>query len=129
LHSHEAVTLINVVVDKDTDDNGRTTIRRRVSTVENTAMALSGSATQRVRTVLDPVHWEDADPFLLLNEDWFATGTFADHPHRGMETFGGSGALNPRDAQWITAGRGVIHIKDAHPEKPLNTLQAPREDT
>jgi redox-sensitive bicupin YhaK (pirin superfamily) len=92
-------------------------IRRGVSVVENTAMAPAGSATHRVRTVLDPVHWEDSDPFLLLNEEWFATGTFADHPHRGIETVtyviegellhfdnhGGSDALHPGDAQWMTA--------------------------
>jgi hypothetical protein len=114
-----------------------TVIHRGVRSVENTAMAPGGSATHRIRTVLDFTHWEDSDPFLMLNEDWFTTGTFADHPHRGIETItyviegelrhfdnhGGKGSLHPGDAQWMTAGRGVIHNEDAHPEKPLHTLQ------
>jgi redox-sensitive bicupin YhaK (pirin superfamily) len=120
-----------------------TIIQRGVRAVETTAMAPGGSATHRIRPVLDSEHWKDSDPFLMLNEDWFTTGTFADHPHRGIETVtyviegellhfdnhGRSGALHPGDAQWMTAGRGVIHNEDAHAGKPLNTLQALREDT
>ena len=71
-------------------------------------------------------HWEEYDPFLLLAEDWFPPGTFGPHPHRGFETVtlvlegqlkhqdnhGGEGVLGPGDAQWMTAGRGIIHIED-----------------
>jgi redox-sensitive bicupin YhaK (pirin superfamily) len=95
-------------------------IRRNVSAVENAAMAPGGSATHR-----------------------FATGTFTDHPHRGIETVtyviegelqhfdnhGRSGARHPGDAQSMTAGRGVIHNEHVHAVKPLNTLQGLREDT
>jgi len=68
-------------------------------------------------------------PFLLLDEmgpvvygPGEAIGA-PSHPHRGFETVtylldggmvhedsaGNSGALNPGDVQWMTAGRGVIH--------------------
>jgi len=81
----------------------------------------------RVRLVIEPGHWAEFDPFLMLAEDWFVPGTFGDHPHRGFETVtfvlegeiehrdnhGGHGVLKPGDAQWMTAGRGVIHTEEA----------------
>jgi len=72
---------------------------------------------------------EDLDPFLLLDEmgptdagPGEAKGA-PDHPHRGFETVtyllagemrhrdshGGSGRIGPGDAQWMTAGDGVVH--------------------
>ncbi|WP_262692528.1 pirin family protein [Kordiimonas aestuarii] len=67
------------------------------------------------------------DPFLLLDEmvlprDARGAG-FPEHPHRGFETVtymlsgrmehgdrvGNSGVIGPGDAQWMTAGRGIIH--------------------
>lgn len=68
------------------------------------------------------------DPFLLLDEfrsddpkDYIAG--FPDHPHRGFETVtymiagrfrhrdsaGNEGLLAPGGAQWMTAGRGLVH--------------------
>jgi redox-sensitive bicupin YhaK (pirin superfamily) len=68
------------------------------------------------------------DPFLMLDEihsdrpeDWQAG--FPDHPHRGFETVsyliagtfehadsvGNRGVIGPGAAQWMTAGRGIIH--------------------
>jgi quercetin 2,3-dioxygenase len=81
----------------------------------------------RVRQLLEPGNWAEYDPFLMLAEDWFVPGTFGDHPHRGFETVtlvleglvehrdnhGGRGVLHPGDAQWMTAGRGVIHTEEA----------------
>src|SRR4051812_22744622 len=68
------------------------------------------------------------DPFLLLDEfhsddpNDYAAG-FPDHPHRGFETVtymlegamehrdsvGNAGRLGPGSAQWMTAGRGIVH--------------------
>ncbi len=67
------------------------------------------------------------DPFLLLDEMVLpkeAKGAgFPEHPHRGFETVtymlsgrmehgdrvGNKGVIGPGDAQWMTAGRGIIH--------------------
>ena len=68
------------------------------------------------------------DPFLMLDEfsssnaDDYIAG-FPDHPHRGFETvtymldghmlhqdhLGNHGDLRSGGAQWMTAGRGIIH--------------------
>jgi redox-sensitive bicupin YhaK (pirin superfamily) len=70
----------------------------------------------------------ELDPFLLLDEfhtdraDDYLAG-FPEHPHRGFETvtymihgamehrdvLGNQGRLGPGSAQWMTAGRGIIH--------------------
>ncbi|UTW55544.1 pirin family protein [Kordiimonas sp. SCSIO 12610] len=66
------------------------------------------------------------DPFLLLDEFELKPGTgagFPEHPHRGFETMtymlsgaikhtdtvGNTGVIRPGDAQWMTAGSGIIH--------------------
>ncbi|MEW5796515.1 MAG: pirin family protein [Candidatus Zixiibacteriota bacterium] len=70
----------------------------------------------------------ESDPFLLLDdfrsdrpEDYLAG--FPWHPHRGIETItyvlagtvehgdsiGNRGQISPGDAQWMTAGRGILH--------------------
>ncbi|HVR44286.1 MAG TPA: pirin family protein [Thermoanaerobaculia bacterium] len=90
----------------------------------------------RVRRIIEPGEAPKLDPFLMLAEDWFMPGTFGDHPHRGFETVtlvleggvehrddrGGHGVLEPGDAQWMTAGRGVVHSEEAAPEG-AHTLQ------
>ncbi|HEY8207466.1 MAG TPA: pirin family protein [Myxococcaceae bacterium] len=77
------------------------------------------------------------DPFLMLAEDWFSAVGFDWHPHRGIETVtfvldgqlehrdnrGGHGVLGPGDAQWMTAGGGIIHSERALEGKPVHTLQ------
>lgn len=77
------------------------------------------------------------DPFLIMAEDKFGPEAFDFHPHRGMETVtyvlegelhhednkGGSGVLHAGDAQWMTAGSGIIH-KEAPPQGTIvHTLQ------
>ncbi|MCD8524097.1 MAG: pirin family protein [Saccharospirillaceae bacterium] len=78
-----------------------------------------------------------ADPFLMLDElssdnpDDFIGG-FPPHPHRGMETLtylrhgslehrdhlGNRGIINSGGAQWMSAGRGIIHS-----EMPAREMQ------
>jgi quercetin 2,3-dioxygenase len=78
------------------------------------------------------------DPFLLLDEfqtddpnDYIAG--FPDHPHRGFETVtymingamehkdsvGNRGRLGPGSAQWMTAGRGIVHSEMPKQERGL----------
>lgn len=87
--------------------------------------------------ILEPGNWEEYDPFLMLAEDFFQTGTFDNHPHRGIETVtyvidgtlehfdnkAGSGKLEPGDVQWMTAGRGVIHKEDPASGSTVHSLQ------
>lgn len=78
------------------------------------------------------------DPFLLLDEfqsdnpNDYIRG-FPDHPHRGFETVtymlhgamehkdsvGNRGRLGPGSAQWMTAGRGIIHSEMPKQERGL----------
>lgn len=95
------------------------------------------SSTHQVRLLLEPGNWEEFDPFLILAEDWFQRGTFALHPHRGIETVtyvingklehfdnkAGDGKLLPGDVQWMTAGRGVIHSEDPAEGETVHSLQ------
>ena len=102
------------------------------------AVALMEGAGVRVkRTIALPV-LDHLDPFLLL--DAFDTedpteyiSGFPDHPHRGIETvtymlegrvrhadsMGNSGVIGPGDAQWMTAGRGIIHSEMPEQEQGL----------
>ncbi|MDE5416321.1 pirin family protein [Alkalihalobacillus sp. MEB203] len=87
--------------------------------------------------VLEPGHWYDFDPFLLMAEDWFKKGTFGFHPHKGMETVtyvidgelehkdshGGEGLLKAGDVQWMTAGQGISHIEDPVVGSKVHSLQ------
>jgi redox-sensitive bicupin YhaK (pirin superfamily) len=87
--------------------------------------------------VLEPGYWEKHDPFLLMAHDRMRSGVFGIHPHRGMETVTflidghlnhydskhGKGVLQPGDAQWMTAGRGVEHVEDAANNEEVNLLQ------
>ena len=70
-------------------------------------------------------------------EDWFVPGTFGPRPHRGLETVtyvldgsvshadnrGGGGTLGPGDAQWMTAGRGIVHSEEPAGAGPAHMLQ------
>src|SRR4029453_1565336 len=88
--------------------------------------------------ILEPGRFEEHDPFLLLAEDWFQRGSFSDHPHRGIETVtyvikgrlehfdnatGGKEELVAGDAQWMTAGGGVIHNEDPAEGEIVHSLQ------
>ena len=87
--------------------------------------------------IVEPGHWEEHDPFLLMAHDHMRSGVFGIHPHRGMETVTflidgnlnhydskhGTGVLHAGDAQWMTAGRGVEHLEDAAKGETVNLLQ------
>ena len=90
--------------------------------------ATSDGAGVKLTRVLTQDLQRRLDPFLMLdafrneNPDDYIGG-FPDHPHRGFETVtymlagrmrhhdnaGNSGLLGPGGAQWMTAGRGLIH--------------------
>ena len=87
--------------------------------------------------VLPSGNWEEFDPFLIMAEDKFQKHAFEIHPHRGMETVtyiidgalehsdnkGGSGTLKPGDAQWMTAGSGIMHLEAPPENVTAHTLQ------
>ncbi|ALS22954.1 MULTISPECIES: pirin family protein [Paenibacillus] len=96
------------------------------------------SPTHQNSFILEPGHWQEYDPFLMLAEDWFQRGSFNNHPHRGIETVtyviqgrlehydsqtAGKDELLPGDAQWMTAGRGVIHNEDPAEGETVHSLQ------
>lgn len=100
--------------------------RRLQAVIES--MAASDGAGVKLRRSLGSRPNLRFDPFLMLDEffsddpnDYLAG--FPSHPHRGFETvtymldghmrhedvLGNRGDLGPGAAQWMTAGRGIIH--------------------
>jgi redox-sensitive bicupin YhaK (pirin superfamily) len=92
------------------------------------AVPTSDGAGVRLSRAIANADLDHLDPFLLLDEfrsddpnDYIAG--FPDHPHRGFETVtymlagrmehadhaGNRGLLTSGGAQWMTAGRGIIH--------------------
>ena len=91
-------------------------------------MATQDGAGVKLTRVLGARDVRDIDPFLMLdafdsrNPDDYTKG-FPWHPHRGIETFtyliegkiehqdslGNKGILGDNEAQWMTAGSGIIH--------------------
>lgn len=86
---------------------------------------------------IPPGDWQRHDPFLSMMNDRFKPGAFGPHPHRGFETItyvlsgslahqdnrGGHGVLHAGDAQWMTAGRGVVHNEVPSDENWVHVLQ------
>jgi quercetin 2,3-dioxygenase len=82
-------------------------------------------------------NWAPIDPFLALMEDWFPRGVFGKHPHRGIETVtyvlegridhydnqGNEGVIEAGGAQWMTAGRGLIHNEVPAEGQTVHSLQ------
>ena len=91
----------------------------------------------RARRLIDGHDVAASDPFILMAEDFMPRGAFGQHPHRGLETVtmvldgavehfdnaGNEGIIETGDAQWMTAGRGVIHNESALPGTIAHTLQ------
>ena len=100
--------------------------RKRIRQVLPSHPASDGAGVKIRRIVGRAQH--DLDPFLMLDEirsdnrDEFVAG-FPSHPHRGIETLtimleggfehqdhmGHRAAIRAGGAQWMSAGRGVIH--------------------
>jgi redox-sensitive bicupin YhaK (pirin superfamily) len=105
---------------------------RRVARIDDPAIMAGQFPGHRARHLMNGQETAFTDPFLVLAEDWMPPGTFPFHPHRGMETVtfvldgaiehrdgaGHSGILRPGDAQWMTAGRGILHEENP----PLGTI-------
>lgn len=112
------------------------TERRIERTVQ--AVATSDGAGVKLSRAIANAELDHLDPFLLLDEfrsddpsDYIAG--FPDHPHRGFETVtymlagkmehadhaGNRGLLTGGGAQWMTAGRGIIHSETPKQEDGL----------
>jgi len=113
------------------------------SQIREVARIVRGTATSdgagvRLNRVIGGPALPELDPFLLLDEfrsddasDYIAG--FPDHPHRGFETVtymlagrmrhrdnrGNVGLLRPGSAQWMTAGRGIVHSEMPEQEDGL----------
>ena len=110
---------------------------REVARIVDPKIALGHVAGHRARRLIDAQDFAFTDPFLVMAEDWMPRGAFALHPHRGIETVtfvvegsvehhdstGQSGILRAGDAQWMTAGRGVLHEESAPEGTIAHTLQ------
>jgi quercetin 2,3-dioxygenase len=100
---------------------------RRIHTVTASRPTMEGAGV-RLRRAFGFGDTATTDPFLLLDDfrgddphDYIAG--FPWHPHRGIETItyilegtvehgdsmGNAGVIGPGDAQWMTAGSGIIH--------------------
>jgi redox-sensitive bicupin YhaK (pirin superfamily) len=105
---------------------------RRVAAVAPPVRA--GMAGLRLQRMIGTDAVGHLDPFLVLTEfghpePGTPLGGFPDHPHRGFETVtymiegsmrhrdstGADGIIGPGGAQWMTAGRGVIHSEFPEP--------------
>ncbi len=102
------------------------------------AMPTSDGAGVRLNRVIGTPDLRHLDPFLMLDEfksdsaDDYIAG-FPSHPHRGFETvtYMLAGRMEHRDhldnigllqsggAQWMTAGRGIIHSEMPQQEEGL----------
>jgi quercetin 2,3-dioxygenase len=116
---------------------GEDIMRRNVARINDPPVQPGMSARHRVRELMPSGNWDATDPFLLLMEDWFPRGVFDWHPHRGLETVtyiidgvldhedtaGHSGTLRTGDVQWMTAGRGLLHLEQPAPGSTVHSLQ------
>lgn len=117
----------------NTDNNKPRGIKKVWSVTEREISHIHSAAP-----ILEPGHWEDFDPFLVLMEDKFEIGAFDVHPHRGIETVtfiidgkiehydsatGDGGILGKGDLQFMTAGRGVVHNETPADGERAHVLQ------
>lgn len=110
---------------------------REVALIANPEFEPGRAAGHRARRLIDGDNPAFSDPFLLMAEDWVPRDAFSRHPHRGIETVtlvldgalehfdsaGNTGVIYTGDAQWLTAGRGVIHNENPLPGTTTHALQ------
>jgi redox-sensitive bicupin YhaK (pirin superfamily) len=114
--------------------------QRAVARIVHPPIQQGSTPTHRVRSLMPEANRGDyapLDPFLRLQEDWFTQGVFGEHPHRGMETVtyvmegrlnhfdnqGNRGTILPGDAQWMTAGRGIVHVETPREADVVHSFQ------
>ncbi len=87
--------------------------------------------------ILNPERNKEFDPFILMAEDWYKRGVFADHPHRGFQTVtyvvdgrlehidnaGGYSIMDAGDVQYMNAGWAARHAEQAFDDDLIHTLQ------
>lgn len=113
----------------------------------NVKKIIQGHPTQdgagvKLTRVIGAQNVYDVDPFLMLdafdsnNPSDYVAG-FPFHPHRGIETFtyliegliehqdslGNKGIIHSGEAQWMTAGSGIIHQEMPKPTQRMLGLQ------
>ena len=113
----------------------------------NVKKIIQGHPTQdgagvKLTRVIGAQNVYDVDPFLMLdafdsnNPSDYVAG-FPFHPHRGIETFtyliegliehqdslGNKGIIHSGEAQWMTAGSGIIHQELPKPTQRMLGLQ------
>ena len=112
-------------------------LRRSVARIDRPALQTGMTPEHRVRPLVASDDPTATDPFLALMEDWFPRGVFDRHPHRGMETvtyvidgrldhydsYGNEGSILPGNVQWMTAGRGIIHLEQPAEGVTVHSLQ------
>src|SRR5271165_5424834 len=116
------------------------TVERSVLRIDRPEVQQGMTPEHRVRPLMPAAMRGDfaaTDPFLALMEDWFPRGVFGKHPHRGIETVtyvldgridhydsqGNQGVIEAGDAQWMTAGRGLIHNEIPAEGQVVHSLQ------
>lgn len=102
------------------------------------AIPLQRGDGRNLRYVLQPIELMENDPFIILADDKFAHNTFANHPHKGIQTVtyvlegnlehydsktGGGGRLYEGDFQIMTAGSGIIHNENPDKGEEVRVLQ------
>ncbi len=113
------------------------TIPRAITRTTRGIPTSDGAGVKLTRVIGTPAI-RNLDPFLMLDEfrsdepqDYLAG--FPDHPHRGFETItymlagrfrhkdnqGHEGLLDAGGAQWMTAGRGIVHSEMPEQEEGL----------
>jgi quercetin 2,3-dioxygenase len=112
-------------------------LQRSVARIDRPAVRTGMTPQHRVRPLVPSGDPKATDPFLALMEDWFPRGVFDKHPHRGMETVtyvidgrldhydnhGNEGSILPGNVQWMTAGRGIIHLEQPAEGVTVHSLQ------